>query len=78
MSATTITPTANGSKLLEAVNYNRHLFASIIAQRDDWEELLDSIPGRDQRRNVAGAVLAIREALGLEAAHALEICQGRE
>jgi hypothetical protein len=74
----TTTATANGSRLLEAVNYNRYLFASIIAQRDDWEELLDSIPAPDLRRNAAGAVLAIREALALPAQHAFDLCQGRE
>jgi hypothetical protein len=53
MSATITTP-ANGSKLLEAVNFNRHLFASIIAQRDDWEELLGDIPAPECCRGCAG------------------------
>ena len=74
MSATTTTmPTANGSKLLAAVNYDRHICASIIATRDDWEELLDSITAPDLRRNVAHVVWGIRDALGLEADHAFDL-----
>ena len=51
------------------------------SNRDDWRELLDSInsmPGSQSRRNVAAVVWGIREALGLEAAYALDICQGTE
>jgi hypothetical protein len=78
MSATaTITPAVNGLRLLEAVRFDYRLFASIAATRKDWQELLDSIPAPDLRRNAAGSVLTIREALGLEAAYALDICQGR-
>ena len=73
----TISATVNGSKLLEACNYDRRLCAAIIATRDDWQELLDSIIQPQQSRNVA-VVAAIREALGLEADHAIEICQGVE
>ena len=75
MSATITTTAANGLKLLEAVNFDRYLFASIVSTRDDWQEMLDSIPTSDLRRNMAGAVLGIREALGLEADFAREICQ---
>jgi hypothetical protein len=78
MSATAITTAANGLRLLEAVNFDRHLFGVLIATRDDWQEWLDSIPMSQQRRNVAGVVWGIREAFGLEAAHAIEICQGVE
>jgi hypothetical protein len=73
-SATTATTTSpNGSKLLAATNYDRHICAAIIAARDDWEELLDSIVMPQQRRNVAYVVLQIRQALGLEAVHALDL-----
>jgi hypothetical protein len=78
MSATTITTPANGLKLLEALNYDRHLCGLAMGTRDDWQELLDSIPAPQQRRNVAAVVYEIRQALGLEAAYALDICQGRE
>jgi hypothetical protein len=77
MSAT-ITPTAvNGLLLLEAVRFEFRLFASIVAQRKDWEQILDSIPAGQLRRNAAGAIFEIRRALGLEAAYALDICQGQ-
>lgn len=74
MSAT-ITSEANGLKLLEAVDFNRYICASLIATRKDWQELLDSIPGQS-RRNVAAIVWQIREALGQEAEYAREITQG--
>ena len=45
-----------------------------MATRDDWQELLDSLPSRNLRKNVAVGVWGIREALGLEAAYALDIC----
>jgi hypothetical protein len=77
MSATITTP-VSGLGLLEAVGFNRHVAAAIIATRDDWKEILDSIPVAHQRRNVAHVVWGIREALGLEADHAIEICQGVE
>jgi hypothetical protein len=77
MSAT-ISSTVNGLRLLEAVSFNRHLFAALVAQRDDWQEVLDSVPAGPMRRNAAGAIFEIRQALGLEAAYALDICQGRE
>ena len=77
MSATIATP-VNGLRLLQAVNHNRHLFAVLVAQRDDWEEILDSVPAGQLRRNAAGAIFEIRRALGLEAEHALDICQGGE
>ena len=51
------------------------LCAVLISREDNWEELLDSIPAADLRRNVAAAVLAIREALRLEADHALDLCR---
>ena len=62
-SATITKPVVNGAKLFEACNYDRRLAASIIATRDDWQELLDSILPR-QRADVAHVVLQIREALG--------------
>jgi hypothetical protein len=65
----------SGSKLLEACNYDRRLLAVLIAQRDDWPDILDSIPAGQMRRNAAGAVYEIRTALGLEASFALGICQ---
>jgi hypothetical protein len=37
----TMTTAANGLKLLEALNYNRHLFAALVATRSDWQQLLD-------------------------------------
>jgi len=77
MSAT-ITTAANGLRLLEAVKFDCNLCAALIATRDDWQELLDSLPSRNLRKNVAVGVWGIREALGLEAAYALDICQGRE
>jgi hypothetical protein len=60
-------PTVNGLRLLEACNFNRHICASIIAQQDNWKELLDSISSPDLLKNVAVVVWEIREALGLEA-----------
>ena len=68
----------NGLKLVEALNYDHQLCAVLIATRDDWAEILDSIQAVNPRKNLAAAVLKIREALGLEAAHAMDICQGRE
>ena len=62
----------------EAVKFDGHLCAVLIATREDWQELLDSIPQSHLRRNVAAVVWGIREALGLEADHAIEICQGVE
>lgn len=68
----------NGLKLLQAVDYNRHLFAALAATRSDWRELIDSIPAPgSMRKNVAAVVWSIREALGLEADYALDICQGK-
>ena len=81
MSATitaTATATANGLKLLEACNYDNRLCGAIIATRKDWPELLDSIPTPNLRKHVASVVWGIREALRLDAAYALDICQGRE
>jgi hypothetical protein len=72
------TTAANGSRLLEAVKFDNNLCASIIATRDNWEELLDSIPSPNLRKNVAVVVWGIRRGLGLQADHALEICQSRE
>jgi hypothetical protein len=37
----TIAMAANGLRLLEAVKFDCALCASIIAVRDDWQELLD-------------------------------------
>ena len=75
MSATS-TATPNGLKLLEAVGFNRHIAASLIATRKDWKELLDSIPAGPSRKNVAAVVYEIRTALGLEADHAFNIFSG--
>jgi hypothetical protein len=76
MSASTTTTAVNGSRLLQACNFDRIICASIIATRDDWQELLDSITSPGLRKNVAAAVYEIRQALGLEADHALDIWQG--
>jgi len=78
MSTAIATATADGSRLLEACGYDRHLAASIIAIRPDWKKLLDSITKIPQRRNVAVVVVEIRESLGLEAEHARDVYQGRE
>lgn len=78
MTTTVTTRPANGLRLLEAVNYDRFVFASIVSLRDDWEQVLDSIPMSQPRRVVAAAIYGIREALGLQADYALDICQGRE
>jgi hypothetical protein len=78
MSATISSTAVNGLRLLEAVNFDRHLFATLVAQRDDWEQILDSIPAGQMRRNAAGAIFEIRRALGLEVDYALDICQGGE
>jgi len=73
-----ITTTApNGLALLKACDYNRHICAALIATRDDWQELLDSIP-EQPRKNVAAVVWQIREAFGLDADYAREITQGKE
>jgi len=77
-SATLTKPVVDGLKLMEAVNFDHRLAASIIATRANWQEIVDSIPVSHQRRNVAHVVWGIREALGLEAAYALDICQGVE
>ena len=66
----------SGSKLLEACGYNRHICGALTAQRDDWEQILDSIPAGPSRKNVAAVVYEIRTALNLEADHALDIYQG--
>jgi hypothetical protein len=73
-----ITTAINGSRLLKACNFDRHLFATLVSERGDWREILDSLPPGPLRRNAAGAVFEIRIALGLEADHALDICQGTE
>ena len=64
MSATTI-PAVNGSRLLEAVNFDRYICAAIITQQANWEELLDSIQSPNLRRDVAAVVFEIRQSLGL-------------
>jgi hypothetical protein len=69
----TTTTTPNGLRLLESVKFDRHLCAVLIANRDDWEEILDSIP-RDLRKNVAAATVGIRSALGLPTDY--DVCQG--
>ena len=74
--ATATTPQVSGAKLVEACGYDHKLCGAFIAPRKDWQELLDSIPQPVTRRNVAAVILGIREALGLDALHALEICQG--
>jgi hypothetical protein len=40
----TTTTAPNGLRLLESVKFDRHLCAMLIANRDDWEEILGSIP----------------------------------
>jgi hypothetical protein len=79
MSATTTTP-ASGSKLLEAVKFDRHFCAAIIVSRPDseQEELLNSIVAPNLRRNVAAAVAAIRQSLGLQSDYALGVSRGTE
>jgi hypothetical protein len=72
------TTAPNGLKLLEATGYNRHICGALIATRNDWQELLASIPPGQPRRNVAAVVWGIREALGLKADYAREITQGSE
>ena len=57
----TNTPAVNGLKLLEAVKFDRHLCAVLIANRDDWQEILGSMPV-NQRKSVAAAAVAIRSA----------------
>ena len=74
-SAITTTPAVDSLKLLEAVKFDRHLCGTLIATRDDWQEILDSMPV-NQRRNVAAVVVAIRSSLGMEADY--DVCQGRE
>ena len=78
MSATITTTTAvNGLKVLEAVGYDHQLFAVLIAHRNDWPEILDTIPSPNLRKNAAASVAKIRKALALEFGHAMDICQGR-
>ena len=77
MSAITTTTPVSGLKLLEACNFNRHICASIIATRDDWPELLNSIPSGPSRKNVAVVVAEIREALGQDSGYARQIAARR-
>ena len=72
MSTITTTLAVNGQALLQAVGFDRRLAAALIATRPDWEQLLDSIVVF-QERKVAHVVFEIRQALGLEADHALEL-----
>jgi hypothetical protein len=58
------------------MNFDYRLTGAIIAQLSDWRALLDSIPGSQQRRNVAHVVWQIREALGKDFDYAKEITQG--
>jgi hypothetical protein len=78
MSASATMTALSGLRLLESVGFDRLHFAMLVAQRSDWEQILDSIPAGQMRRNAAGAIFEIRRALNLPAAHALEICQGTE
>jgi hypothetical protein len=73
MSTITTTLAVNGQALLQAVGFDRRLAAALIATRPDWEQLLDSIVVFQERKNVAHVVFEIRQALGLEADHALEL-----
>jgi hypothetical protein len=72
------TTAANGLRLLEVLKFDTNLCASIIATRDDCQELLDSIPSPNLRKNVASVVWGIRRALGLDADYALSIFQEKE
>jgi hypothetical protein len=78
MSATTTAVNVNGLKLMEAAGFDHRLAGSIIATRDNWQEILDSIPVSHQRRNVAAVVGAIRLSLGLDANYAFEISSGHQ
>lgn len=76
MNAAMTTTTVNGLRLLEACGYDRRLCAVLIATRDDWQEVLDSIPTPELRRPVAATVFEIRASFGLPADHALDVVQG--
>jgi hypothetical protein len=77
MSTMTAMSAVNGSKLLEACNYDRRLCGAVIAsEEDNWKELLESISTSQMRRNVAIIVWQIREALGKDFDYAKEIAQG--
>jgi hypothetical protein len=73
--ATITAPAVNGLKLLGAVRFDRHLCAVLIVNRDDWREILDSMP-LNQRKNVGSAVVDIRSALGLKTDY--DVRQGSE
>jgi hypothetical protein len=53
--------------------YDRHICASIIANQDNWQELLRTIGIGPLQRNVAIVVWQIREALDQDAEYAREI-----
>jgi hypothetical protein len=61
----TSTTEVSGLQILKACRYDFELCGAIIALRDDWEELLQSIEAPQLRRNVAAIVGQIRPALGL-------------
>jgi hypothetical protein len=70
-------PATNGSKLLEALAYDRRLCGALIAVRPDWKALLESIPQSHIRRGVADIVSNVRLALGLnEHEYAERIARG--
>jgi len=73
MSATTAA--VNGLALLKVLNYDDRLAAAVIAIRDDWQALLDSIPSPNLRRNVAALTWQVRESLGLEAEYAKQLAE---
>ena len=50
---------------MQAVNFDHRLAASIIATRDDWQEILATIPVSDQRANVGHVCREIRLSLGM-------------
>ena len=66
-SATITARPVNGLKLMEAVNFDHRLAASIIATRNDWQEILAMIPVSHQRANVGHVCREIRLSLGLSA-----------
>jgi hypothetical protein len=55
----------SGAKILAACRFNFELAGSIIAPRDDWEELLQTIDAPHLRKCVAAIVGQLRPALGL-------------
>jgi hypothetical protein len=55
----------NGSRILHAVNYDHAVCASVIADKKNYKQLLESIVSPELIKNVGALVISIRQGLGL-------------